>query len=177
MDSNIQLVLILCLIAFGVYRRVRRTVGWQVFRPRSLTIRSVILCVVGVLFLAIGGLHPVSLVSDIVGILLGVALAYVGANLTRYEHRGGRLNYLPNPWLGAIVTVLFLGRLVYRMYPLFTGGTDALQNASGNGANPWTGMSGSSWAAGFMMIMFAYYVTYAILLLRGSNRLSSIRNG
>ncbi|MBB6733204.1 DUF1453 domain-containing protein [Cohnella zeiphila] len=179
MHFSVQLVLIVCLVAFAVYRRVRRTVGWQTLRPKSMTVRSVILCVLGVLFLVLGGLHPVSLVSDIIGIVLGIVLAYVGASLTRFEQRGGKLQYLPNPWLGTIVTVLFLGRLAYRMYWMFSrSGQDAMQNVSGAGANPFTGMGGSSWAAGLMMIMFAYYVAYAVLLLRGSsNHRSSIRIG
>jgi len=174
MHYSVQIVLVACLIAFGVYRRVRRSVGWQKLRPQRMVTRSFLLGAIGVVFLVLGGLNPVSIVSDVVGILLGILLGYVGASLTRFEHRGGQWQYLPNPWLGSLVIVLFICRLAYRLYEMFTAGQNGLQTY---GANPWAGAGSSSWASGFTMIMFAYYIAYAVLLLRSSGRVSPSRNG
>ncbi len=55
MHYSVQIVLVACLIAFGVYRRVRRSVGWQKLRPQRMVTRSFLLGAIGVVFLVLGG--------------------------------------------------------------------------------------------------------------------------
>lgn len=168
---NTQYLVILLLIVFIGYRmylRVRRTFVWQELRPGKLRFRTILLVIVGFLFfvegvfLAQGGFHAISLVSDIVGIVLGAILASYSVGKTAFEQRGASLFYRPNAWIGGLVTFLFIGRLLYRIYGV-------LQSAGDSSATSWSermsGM-GNSWTSGLMLIMFAYYVTYNLLLMR-----------
>jgi hypothetical protein len=116
---------------------------------------------------------PISLISDTVGILIGVILAYYGAVMTRFEERDGRCYYRPSTWIGSLVTVIFLGRVLYRIYEMYTPGnlggsqggltlTDRLATMGYNADAPWT--------SGLLLVMFAYYVMYYIILLRKQKR-------
>lgn len=173
MNQNFYSILIIAaLILFSIYRRVRRNIGWQEFREGSLMFRTVFLLVVGLLFVSGAVLHPISLISDILGILIGVALAYYSATVTNFEQREGRLYYRPNTWIGSTVTVIFLARLLYRFYSLYSsGGFSSYQQGQTNGFQNMSGAIGNSWTAGLMLIMFAYYVIYYFLLLRKQKRL------
>lgn len=166
---NTQYLVILLLIAFIGYRmylRVRRTFVWQPLKPNGLRVRTILFGIIGLLFFAEsifagGGIRAASLVSDFAGIAAGAVLAYYGAGKTLFERRGSSLHYRPNAWIGGLVTVLFLGRLLYRIYGM-------LQTAGDPSAMSWSermGM-GNAWTSGLMLIMFAYYVTYNLLLMR-----------
>lgn len=167
-----SILIIAALILFSIYRRVRRNIGWQELRQGNLMFRTILLLVVGLLFVSGAVSHPISLISDILGILIGVALAYYSATITNFEQREGRLYYRPNTWIGSTVTVIFLARLFYRFYSLYSqGGFSSYQQGQSNGFQNMSGAIGNSWTAGLMLIMFAYYVIYYFLLLRKKKHL------
>ncbi|NRD78165.1 DUF1453 family protein [Bacillus sp. BRMEA1] len=169
MDQHILVIVI--IIAFMLYRRVRRNIGWQPLNQGRLMFRIVLFIIIGALFLSEGILHPVSLISDVVGLVLGGILAFYSVNLTVFEQREGRLFYRPNIWIGSIVTALFIIRFIYRFYTMFTSGmVSGVQQGQTNG---WQSMySGSnSWTAGLMLIMFAYYAIYYMILIRKQKQL------
>lgn len=162
--QSYSFIIILLLVAFGIYRRVRRNVGWQLLNERRLKVRSIIFLVIGLIFLAEGAFHLVSLISDIIGIGLGAALAYYGAGLTRYEQRKGNWFFMPNTWIGIGVIVLFLGRLAYRLYIVFT--MEKTIAASHGTTPPNMSTFSNSWTSGLLLIMFAYYVFYYTIVIR-----------
>jgi hypothetical protein len=157
-----SIFIIIALIIFSIYRRVRRNIGWQKLNQGSLVFRTVLFLIIGLVFLAGGVLHPISLISDVVGVLLGIILANYGAAMTSFEQRDGGHYYRPNIWIGSIVTVIFLVRFIYRFYGLFTGGLQQ-QNMSYT--------VGNSWTAGLMLIMFAYYINYYRILIKRHKQL------
>ncbi|MBO9610213.1 MAG: hypothetical protein J7639_29915 [Paenibacillaceae bacterium] len=162
---NIQTIVMLLLagwIGYRIYLRVKRTFVWQRLSQKKLRTGVYIFGAVGLLFLLEGAFHPVSLVSDIVGLAAGALLAVAGAAFTRFERRDGLAHYRPSAWIGGAVTVLFLGRLAYRFYTVFA--TDG--SAQHLGAAERLTAMGSGWTSGLMLIMFAYYVVYNALLMR-----------
>jgi len=167
------LVIILVLIVFSIFRRVRRNIGWQQLKRGNLLFKTALFLVIGLIFLAEGFFHPISLISDIVGIILGSILAFYGVTLTIFENREGSLYYRPNIWIGSIVTVIFLARFIYRFYGIFAGGTlNGLQQGQTNGLQNMGIAIGNSWTAGLMLIMFAYYVIYNIVLIKRQKQLA-----
>lgn len=103
-------------IAFAVYRRVRSSFGRQPIRTRRMTIRVAIFALLACLALT-------SVLQDVrmgegalAGLLVGGALAaFLGLRLTRFEIGVGQTDcYIPNPWIGAALTALLLGRLAWR---------------------------------------------------------------
>ncbi|HET6805099.1 MAG TPA: DUF1453 domain-containing protein [Frateuria sp.] len=107
------------VLAFMVWRRARRQFGRQPVRRGAMLARVTILAVLaGVLSLS-GLRDPRLLEGLLAGLLGGVALGLLGLRLTRFERGAdGRDLYLPNPWIGATVTALLVGRLAWRFLVL-----------------------------------------------------------
>ncbi|WP_276353272.1 hypothetical protein [Cohnella caldifontis] len=161
MDTQYWVILAIgAFMVYRIYRRVLRNLTWQPLSVKSLTVYTVLFGVVGLLFFAEGASHAVSLISDFVGILLGAALAAVSAANTRCEQQGGQWKYRTNPWIGGLVIVLFIGRLVFRVYQLIE--TDAFSE----GASGTLSAMAGGWTSGLLLVLFAYYVVYNSLLLR-----------
>ncbi|MFC6452328.1 hypothetical protein ACFQ4B_23245 [Paenibacillus vulneris] len=164
--------LLIIFIMYRMYLRIRRNIGWQQLQPRKMGVSIVLLSIIGLLFLMAGTFQVSTVISDLLGILAGGILAYVGAQLTQIELRNGHWFYRPNLWIGSLVTVIFIGRFMYRLFGIFTAGASgALQSG-----NPWANpvfSSGSGWTAGLMLIMFAYYITYNVMMLRKQRFASS----
>ncbi|MGV3466100.1 MAG: hypothetical protein ACO1OT_12505 [Heyndrickxia sp.] len=173
-QHSYTIIFIIVLVLWSIFRRVRRNIGWQHLNQRKLFIRTVIFFIIGLLFLTGGLAHPVSLISDLVGIILGIILAYYGATITTFEQRDSRLYYRPNIYIGSIVTFLFLGRLIYRFYVIFASGTfSKIQQGQPNDIQNFGYTVGTSWTSGLLLIMFAYYIFYYIILLKKQRQLSS----
>ncbi|WP_282935214.1 hypothetical protein [Paenibacillus sp. RC67] len=130
-----------------------------------MQIITVIFTIIGLIFLMEGTFQISSVISDIIGILAGIILAYFGALLTQLEKRNGYWFYRPNLWIGSLVTVIFIARLIYRIFGIFAADHSGAAHPGTSLAN---GMlsTGSGWTSGLMLIMFAYYVTYNVILLR-----------
>jgi len=104
------------LIAWSIYRRVRRNIGRQKLRPRRITVSIVILSVVSILFLSMSlqQLHLLLGISG--GLLLGALLGFVGLRLTRFETTDEGHFYTPNTQIGVALSLLFIGRMAYRFW-------------------------------------------------------------
>jgi hypothetical protein len=174
-QHSYMFIIIIVLICFSIFRRVRRNIGWQPFNQGSMLFRIALFSVIGIIFFTIEIGHPISLISDIVGIIIGCILAMYSISITTFEQREGHLFYRPNIWIGSIVTVMFLVRFIYRFYGIFTGGTvSGLQQGQTSGMQNIGDVLGNSWTTGFMMIMFAYYVSYNCFLLKKQKQKSKI---
>lgn len=165
---HVQAIIFVLLGIFIVYRismRVRRTIGWQQLQTGKLGTYTVILSIVGLIFFAEGLFHITSLLSNLIGIAAGCVLAYFSAATTRFEQRNGHWFYRSNVWVGGIVTVLFLGRLIYRVYDVYAQ-TQLPATSQGLSLSDRLQDMTGGWTSGLMLIMFAYYVSYNVILLR-----------
>ena len=75
-------ILMAGLIAWSIYRRVRRNIGRQKLRPVRITISIVVLSVVSVLLFSLSLSYPQLLLGIGGGLLLGTPLGFVGLRLT-----------------------------------------------------------------------------------------------
>lgn len=109
-------LIMLPLLAWMVWRRVSRQFGRQPIRRKRMIFRVVVFAIIGGL-LALGGFHRLALAEGLAGgMLLGAALGLLGLRLTRFEVDPVKGDcYVPNPWIGALLTVLLLGRLGWRL--------------------------------------------------------------
>ena len=182
-SSQIVPFLFAALVVWSIYRRLRRSFGKQRLRPVQMGIR------IG-LFLLIGGLllpsvmhssvYLASLESLLGGLLAGVALAVWGASRTRYLREQGQLFYVPHTYTGLAVSLLFLGRLVYRFVQVYS-----LQSAAQGGAaaataagspNPGfaaTSMVSTPLTLGLFYVLVGYYVCYFSVVLWKSKHLTA----
>jgi hypothetical protein len=173
--SPIAPFLFAALVVFAVYRRLRRTFGRQPLRPGRMTLRIVILAIIAASFLPLA-LRSVQFMSaELVGAALGIALGLWGAQRTRFQMYSERLHYLPHTYTGIAVSLLFLGRLVFRFVQLYSG-APALRGAYD--ANPAQGfapatMMRSPLTVALFFVLVGYYVCYYGLVLWKSKHLKT----
>jgi len=119
--SQIGPFLFAALVVFAIYRRFQRNFGRQLLRPRRMTLRIVLLAAVGCALLPLALRSAQYLWAEIAGAALGIGLGVWGAERTRFMMYGGRLHYLPHTYTGIAVSLLFLGRLAFRVVQVYTG--------------------------------------------------------
>ncbi|MCC8446387.1 hypothetical protein [Xanthomonas translucens] len=117
-------------IGWLYYRRIRRYFGPQPWQPRRPLVRLLVLAAAGLSYLA-AVLPPVRLGIGL-GMLAGAALGVLALQHTDIELRHGKRYYTPNPWIGAGLGVLLIGRLAWGWASgAFSGGSaQSLRNAS-----------------------------------------------
>jgi hypothetical protein len=155
-------LIMLPLLAWIVWRRISRTFGRQPVQRKRMIARVVIFSVIGAA-LALSGFHQLALAEGLFGgMLVGGAIGLVGLRLTRFEIDPVKGDcYLPNVWIGALLMVLLLGRLAWRlmvMWPQLQNGFAAANAAGGVGHS----MSSSSSPLTMMVIglLVGYYIVY-----------------
>lgn len=165
--------LLAALVVFAVYRRLRRSFGRQALRPARLTLRIVVLAVLAcsMLTLTLGSVQ--FLAAEFSGAALGLGLGVWGAQRTRFLMHDGRLHYVPHTYTGIAVSLLFVGRLAYRLVQVYMGG-----HAPHGGADPSRALAGSSMlksplTVGILFVLVGYYVCYYGWLLWKSKRLTA----
>jgi hypothetical protein len=157
----LSLLLFTALIVWLVYRRVRRTIGRQPFRPRALRLRIGILLGVGALLLI--GLHgaPLMTATLLAGLAAGCALGLLGLKHTDFEDGPGGRFFTPHTYIGLVVVALFLGRVLYRLASVFV-----LGGAAAASPNPFAGYQQSPVTVGIFGTLVGYYVLYNAGVLR-----------
>ncbi|KPV44828.1 hypothetical protein [Alicyclobacillus ferrooxydans] len=169
----ISLIVVAALVIWGLYRRIRRTVGFQYLARKRMTTRIVIFCVLALVVLSAGAGHPMSYVSDAVGVVMGGIIAFISARTTKFEIKNGRLGYLQHLWIGMGLIVLFIGRLVFR-FVILSSDIGQMQQQDTAGQNHMVAQNFSDpWTAGIFMLLVAYYIGYYAFLLRKAKQLGS----
>ena len=134
---------------------------------------------------AVGLRRIYALSAEVAGAALGVGMAFWGAERTRFQMYEGRLHYVPHTYTGIAVSLLFLGRLVFRfiqVYAAYHATADHMQAAAGaplaNAAYPSQGfmpaaMVRSPLTLGIFFVLVGYYACYYSLVLRKSKHLKT----
>jgi hypothetical protein len=142
-------------VLWRVYRRVKRLM----MRQRSQSWRHWISATLFPLMMVALGLaaleHPSALAVMAGGIAVGVALGVVGLRRTLYEQVDGEFFYTPSAHIGVLVSLLFIGRLLYRGYEFYVAGAAQPEDFA---SSPLTLL--------MLGILGSYYATYAAGLLR-----------
>jgi len=155
-------LIMLPIIGLIVWRRVSRQFGRQPIRRGRMIFRVAVFAFIGGL-LALSGFHHVALAEGLFGgVLIGAALGLFGLHLTRFEvdPRKGDC-YVPNPWIGGLLTVLLLGRLAWRFMVLWP----QMQQASAGAA--YAGSSMGYAASPLTMLVIGLLVGYYIVYFSG----------
>jgi hypothetical protein len=174
--SQIGPFLLAALVVFAIYRRLRRSFGRQELRPARMTVRIVLLAVVACALLPMAARSAQFLWAELAGAVLGVGLGSWGAARTRFQMYNERLHYVPHTYTGIAVSLLFLGRLVYRLVQAYTV-VHAPQVA--NATDPSQAFAPASMVrspltVGILFVLVGYYVYYYSWMLWKSKRLDAL---
>src|SRR5690348_11476302 len=107
--------LVAVLVVWGIYRRMRRSFGRQRVRDARMWVRIGLLSAIAALA-AVGMARDIEALAGLLGgIACGAALGYAGLRYTKFEVTPQGRFYTPHAYIGAAVTALFVGRLLYRL--------------------------------------------------------------
>ena len=173
--SQIGPFLIAALVVFVIYRRLRRSFGQQLLRPVRMQVRIVLLLIVGCLLLPVALRSGLFAAAVLGGTACGVALAWWGAARTRYLRLDGKTYYVPHTYTGIAVSLLFLGRLVYRLLQVY-GGTQASHAAAATADQAFApaAMVQSPLTVAMFFVLMGYYVCYYSAVLWKSKSAQAI---
>jgi hypothetical protein len=148
-----------------MYSRIRRVIGRQQLSNNRPKITIVVFTLLFGLLLFSTLAHPLNAVALGGGAALGAALGVLGIRLTKFEQTAEGLFYTPSAHLGIALSVLFIGRMAWRFFQLY----------SLDGPPP-AGMSDITQSPLTLAIfgtLAGYYVTYALGLLRWRRRVTN----
>jgi hypothetical protein len=165
MQSMFQIAIPFLFIAFMIYRRVKRSIGFQPFSPKRMRFRTVLFGILGIFILSVGFIHPILFLADGVGIAVGAVLAFYAIRHFVYEWRGELLYTRTHIIIEATVLTLFLGRVLYRVLTviMLSKNSDAPsdpQQMSQFTKDPFT-------VAIFLIIVIYYIAYYSFLIRKG----------
>jgi hypothetical protein len=172
--------LIAALVVFAIYRRFRRSFGRQLLRPGRMTARIVLLAMVACALLPLALRSVQFLTAELVGAAAGVGLGLWGAQQTRFVMFRGKLHYVPHTYTGIAISLLFLGRVVFRVVQVYATmhAAHAAHANVVNAADPANGFASSGMVrspltVAIFFVLMGYYVCYYCLVLRKSKHLNA----
>jgi hypothetical protein len=139
-------------------------VGRQTFSRKRALVTVVLFPLLSLLILLGALAHPASLLTLAAGAGLGVALGFYGLRLTQFEATPLGLFYTPSAHLGIALSVVFIGRIGYRLAQLYLFGVPASSNAA---------FVSSPLTLAIFGTLAGYFVSYAFGLLRWAQRASA----
>src|SRR4051812_28485188 len=105
MASPVAPIFIGGLLAWSIYRRIRRNIGRQKLRPVRAVISMIILSLISTLVLSAVAHNTHALLGFGGGLLLGGILGGVGLRLTKFETTEEGHFYTPNMHIGIVLSV------------------------------------------------------------------------
>jgi hypothetical protein len=92
------------------------------------------------------------------GLVAGGVLAVYGLRLTRFERTAQGLFYTPNAYLGVTLSLLLVGRILYRLAEIYSDGLAPAAASADFASSPAT--------LAIFGTLAGYYVAYSLGLLR-----------
>ena len=156
----VPFLVVIPLIAWRLYARIRRNIGRQPLSKRRPYVTMILFPMLVALLAGGAWSHhrPVLFAAMLGGIVGGVVLGIYGTRHTKFEATPQGLFYTPNAHIGIALSVLFVGRVVYRMFVLYSTNPYAPQSPNDFAASPLT--------LAIFGLLAGYYVTYAVGLLK-----------
>lgn len=156
--STLVTIALVPLLAWRMHSRFRKLVGRQRLSPVrpwiTLVLYGLILSLLG-WFALRAGVMPWGLP---LGLLVGGALSIHGLRVTTFEPTPQGIYYTPHTGLGIALSLLFVGRIAYRVYEVYVAGS----HPEFAGAD----FFHSIWTLLLFGFLAGYYMGYAIGLLR-----------
>jgi hypothetical protein len=164
-STLVPLLIFVPVIVWRLYSRMRRSIGRQTLskvRPWiTVTVFPVLIALLGWAALT----HPERLFWLGGAVCVGAALGVFGLSKTLFENTPQGLFYTPNAHIGIALSVLLAVRVVYRMVQVYSTDPGAQVATTDFASSPLT--------LTVIGLLAAYYVTYAIGLIRWRARVTS----
>lgn len=158
-SSNLpKMAAITAIVAFGVYRRVRRNIGRQTLTANRQYFRMAFFTLICVLLAFSHPLQPAGVAYIASGLIVGALIGWFALRHTGFEATPQGYFYTPHLYIGIAVTALFIGRLLYRLVVVY-----GAMNQAAPGAPPAT--DSNPLTLGILFLTASYYIVYCTGLL------------
>lgn len=154
-----RIAAVTAIVAFGVYRRVRRNIGRQVLTAPRQYVRMALITVLCLVLAFLRPLHAVGIAYIVSGLIIGAVIGWFALRHTVFEATETGYFYTPHLYIGIAVTALFIGRLLYRMVLVYDQAGHA---ASGVPPAP----DNNPLTLGILFLTASYYIVYCTGLLQ-----------
>ncbi|MFH5181559.1 hypothetical protein ACHHV8_02380 [Paenibacillus sp. TAB 01] len=158
------------LIGFILYRRFKRTVGFQKLTRSRFWFRIVLFSLVGCIFLYLGFLHPSNLIADGIGLLCGLVLSHLAVKHTQLEKREDGWYYSTHLGVQIAVLLLLVARVGYKVLTMYTMSPEAIAAANADPAQQFTK---DPLTAGIFFVMVSFYIRFFLHLLGETKKLEA----
>jgi hypothetical protein len=148
------------IVAFGIYRRVRRSIGRQPLTAGRQYVRMGIFTVVCLAVSFQQPLHAVAVAYIASGLIVGAAVGWFALRHTEFAATPEGYFYTPHLYIGIGVTALFIGRILYRLVLVYN-----MAGNMGSGAAP-VAPDSNRLTVGILFLTAGYYIVYCTGLLR-----------
>ena len=161
------------IMLYGFYRRIHRNIARQKVQAGRLLLRSSALMLLFAALLLWPSFDPAMAAATLGGVVIGAPLALFGLRHTRFEVMPDGHYFTPNRILGVAISMLFIGRIVYRMivlYPMLE-----TQQKAGQAASPlmFAGGPRSTLTLALLGLVIGYFTTYCLGVLLTARRLEA----
>lgn len=154
--------LIVAIVVWALYRRMRRSFGRQRVRDGRMWIRIGILTLAALLIAGEVARDITVLGALLAGIACGTGLAYIGLKYTKFEVTAEGRFYTPHAYIGLVVAALFVGRLLYRFLGVYNGVLPPAEAGQSLAAT----YRHSPFTLAIFGALVGYYVPYYLAILR-----------
>ena len=155
-SSTAVLVVLVPLVGWRMYSRVRRLVGRQRSRAWRHWTAAILFPLLVALFALASISNPLALGALAGACAIGIALGLLGLRLTRFERTAEGWFYTPNAHIGIALSILLAARIGWRLFEMQMYGTPP---------------RGAQFATSPLTLLVfgtlaGYYATYAMGVLR-----------
>lgn len=157
--TPVTVTLLVALVAWRMYARLKRLLRRQEFHRRKSLTSAVVFSLLALLMLTSTVANPSLLPGCVAGAAIGIGLAFIGLRLTRFEVTPAGFFYTPSVHIGIVLSIAVLVRIGYRVVRLNVGTFEMSQHPS-------VELGQSALTLALVAILFGYYATYSIGLLR-----------
>jgi hypothetical protein len=160
--STLTLALLVPLIVWRIYARIRRMVGRQRLSRVRPWITLIIFPLIVMLLALTAMTHPERLGWLAAGLAAGGALAVYGLRKTTFESTPQGMFYTPNAHLGIALSLLFVARIAYRLVEIYMLDPATPRDPQDFARSPLT--------LCVFGLLAGYYIVYAAGLIRHAHR-------
>lgn len=153
---------ITAFVGFMLYRRFKRTVGFQKLTPSRFRFRITVFGIIGCLFLYLGFLHPLNLIADGVGLVCGLVLSHFAIKHTQLEKREDGWYYSTHLGVQVAVLLLLVARIGYKLLTMYTMPPEVLAAANADPAQQFTK---DPLTVGVFFVLVSFYIRFLLHLL------------
>lgn len=161
MHFTLQSVYPAMIIIFFLYKKIKRSIGYQPLKPRWLFTRIILFSLFAFVLSIFSLIHPFLYGYFIMGILGGWLLVFFAKKNISFKKRRGKIYFRTHIWVEMILLTLFLSRFLYRVTELYLTSPDL--NSLGSysqsiGTDPLT--------IGVFFLIAVYYIGFSSFVIK-----------